>query len=261
MLPPELAEYKDVFEFPKGLPNLRGKWDFKLHPIKNYEENLKYQEPITTDDQARKAIHEMLCQYLKDGWISASDTTYAVGMFPVPKKDGTYRYIYNYPMINNVCKINKFPIPNLRDKVNTVAQHQYIIAFDLRSAYNQIRITDRRNQDLTTFSTEFGNFKWHVMPFGLSDAPPFFQSFINTLLMEKLDNGVLAYLDDVLVYGNTREECLNNAKWVLNKFRENQLFCKITKCEFFPSTVEYLGYAIKMLAIFLLMLVNWNHWN
>jgi len=107
---------------------------------------LKYQEPITTDAQARKAIHAMLTQYLKDGWITASDTPYAVGMFPVPKKDGTYRYVYNYSIINNVCNISKFPIPDLLDKVNTVAQHQYIIALDLRSAYNQIRITDKTTQ-------------------------------------------------------------------------------------------------------------------
>jgi len=68
------------------------------------------------------------------------------------------------------------------------------------------------------------------MPFGLSDAPPFFQSFINSILMEKLDNGVLTYLDYVLIYGNTREECIENTKWVLEQFRKYKLFCKITKC-------------------------------
>jgi len=52
-------------------------------------------------------------------------------------------------------------------------------------------------------------------------------------------------LDDVLVYGKTRNECLKNCKWVLSQFRKYHLYCKITKCEFFPSTTEYLGYAIK----------------
>jgi len=197
------------------------------------------------DKAAKLATKEMLDQYLEDGWISPSNTHYAVNMFPVPKKDGTYRQVYNYPMINQICFVNKYPIPNLRDKVNTVVNNKFRIALDLRSAYNQIRITDPLTQELTTFSTEYGNFKWNVMPFGLADAPPFFQAFMNSILMEKLDKSVLTYLDDVLVYGKTKDECIDNCKCVLKRFRDNHLFCKISKCEFFPDTVDYLGYAIR----------------
>jgi len=83
------------------------------------------------------------------------------------------------------------------------------------------------------------------MPFGLSDAPPFFQAFMNFVLFDKLFNDVLCYLDDVVIYGDSKAECFNNCKWVLSRFREFKLYSKIEKCQFFPSKVEYLGFLIK----------------
>jgi len=83
------------------------------------------------------------------------------------------------------------------------------------------------------------------MPFGLSDAPPFFQAFMNHVLFHKLFNGVLCYLDDAVIYGDSKEECYCNCRWVLNQFRKYKLFAKIEKCQFFPSKVEYLGFLIK----------------
>ena len=83
------------------------------------------------------------------------------------------------------------------------------------------------------------------MPFGLSDAPPFFQAFMNHVLFDKLFNGVLCYLDDVVIYGDSKSECIDNCKWVLSRFRKFKLYCKIEKCQFFPTKIEYLGFLIK----------------
>jgi len=95
------------------------------------------------------------------------------------------------------------------------------------------------------FTNSSIRYTWNVMPFGLSDAPPHFQSFINHILFEKLGKRVLVYLDDIIVLGDTKQVCLENAKWILQKLRENKLFCKITKCEFFPNLVTCLGCSIE----------------
>jgi len=186
----------------------------------------------------------MINQYLKDKWIEPVNLDHAVSMFPVPKQDGTWRYVYNYVPVNKVYKINKNLIPNLKDNIDILASAKFVIALDLRAAYNQIRITDKKTKEATAFITPFGIYQWNVMQFGLSDAPPHFQAFMNSILFKKL-NGVLVYLDDVLIYGNTKEECLENTKWVLEQFRKNKLYCKIKKCEFFPATTTYLGFEVK----------------
>jgi len=166
-------------------------------------------------------------------------------MFPVPKHDGSFRYVYNYVPVNKVCDIAQNAIPNLREQVYELCKHRYIICLDLRSAYNQIRITDPLTKKATAFICEWGIYTWNVMPFDLSDAPPFFQSFMNYVLFEKLFNGVLCYLDDIVIYGDSKEQCFDNCIWVLSRFRKFKLFSKIEKCQFFPSKVEYLGFLIK----------------
>lgn len=246
MLPPELGEYNDVFSIPSGLPPSRGKWDFKVEISQQDLDQLPCKKPKEIGKEAMKATKEMINQYLKDGWISeVPNSDNAVDMFPVPKKDKSYRYVYNYVPVNKVCHINQNPLPNLRNNVDILAANPYRIALDLRNAYNQIRITDKKTKQATRFITPFGIYEWNVMPFGLSDAPPFFQAYINHVLNEKLNNGVCAYLDDILVYGKTKTECLDNCKWVLEQFRKEKLYCKIEKCEFFPKTVTYLGFAVK----------------
>ncbi|ORX75321.1 hypothetical protein BCR32DRAFT_285284 [Anaeromyces robustus] len=69
LLPKELIEFKDVFRFPEGLPPSRGEWDFKLNIDESKIKDLTYQEPIRTNEKAKRATHDMLKQYLKDQWI------------------------------------------------------------------------------------------------------------------------------------------------------------------------------------------------
>jgi len=234
LLPPEFQDYKDVFQIPKGLPPDRGKWNFKLNITREDLDQLPTSKPKEIGKDAEKATKEMLDQYLKDGWIEPANYDHAVNMFPVPKQDGTFRYVYNYVPVNKICRINKNPIRNLSDNIDILAAHPFRIALDLRAAYNQILIKDPITKEATAFITPYRIFQWNVMPFGLSDAPPHFQAFMNHVLFEKLKK---VYLDDVLIYGKTKKECIENCKWVLNQFRKFKLFCKIKKCEFFPDTI------------------------
>ena len=249
LLPSELIEFKDVFKVPRGLPPSRGKWDFKLNITKHDITTLPLAKPKITSKEASVATKEMIRNYLDEGWIEPAVLPHAVNMFPVPKHDGSFRYVYNYVPVNKICDIAQNSIPNLREQVNELCKHQYVICLDLRSAYNQIRISDPLTKEATAFICEWGIYTWNVMPFGLSDAPPFFQAFMNYVLFDKLFNGVLCYLDDVVVYGDTKLECLENCKWVLSRFRKFKLYFKIEKCQFFPSKVEYLGFLNKLSGI------------
>jgi len=245
LLPKELKEFKKVFEVPRGVPPSRGKWDFKLNISKSDLSSLPLAKPKITSKDASIATKNMIKNYLDEGWIEPAVLPHAVNMFPVPKHDGSFRYVYNYVPVNKICDVAQNSIPNLREQVNELCKHKFIICLDLRSAYNQIRITDPLTKEATAFICEWSIYTWNVMPFGLSDAPPFFQAFMNNVLFDKLFNGVLCYLDDVVVYGDSKIECINNCKWVLEQFNKYKLFCKIEKCQFFPSKIEYLGFLIK----------------
>ena len=82
------------------------------------------------------------------------------------------------------------------------------------------------------------------MPFGLANAPATFQNMINDILREHLDQGVLAYLDDILIYSKNMDEHVALVRKVLQKLKENHLAVAAHKSIFHTSEVEFLGYMV-----------------
>jgi len=123
-----------------GLSISHGKWDFKVSINKDDLKKLSISKPMETSHESSVAMKDMIESYLKEKWIEPEVLPHAVNMFPVPKHDGSYRYVYNYVPVNKLCDIAQNQIPNLRNQFNELTKHKFIICLDLRSAYNQIRI-------------------------------------------------------------------------------------------------------------------------
>ncbi|KAL5519625.1 hypothetical protein ACEPAH_1308 [Sanghuangporus vaninii] len=84
-----------------------------------------------------------------------------------------------------------------------------------------------------------------VMFFGLCNAPATFQGFMNDIFRDLIHEGVvIIYLDDILVFSNTREEHCERTRRVFEILHKNKLFLKPQKCEFEVNTVKYLGHII-----------------
>ena len=123
----------------------------------------------------------------------------------IKKKDGSLRMCINYRMLNSVTVKNKYPLPcidNLFDQLQGACMFSKI---DLRSGYHQLRI---RDEDVykTTFRSRYGHYEFLVMPFGLTNAPAAFMDLINRVFKSFLDQFVIIFIDDVLVYSRTEEE-------------------------------------------------------
>ncbi|EKD00070.1 retrotransposon nucleocapsid protein [Trichosporon asahii var. asahii CBS 8904] len=82
------------------------------------------------------------------------------------------------------------------------------------------------------------------MPFGLTNAPASFQHLVNSTFHDMIDRFVVAYLDDILIYSDTREEHEQHVRTVLKRLRDAGLYAKGEKCEFYSTTVEFLGYIV-----------------
>ncbi len=76
---------------------------------------------------------------------------------------------------------------------------------DLRSWYYQIRVA-KGDEEKTTCHTRYGSYKFLVMFFGFTNAPATFYTFMNDIFREWLDDFVVVYKDDILVYNNFMEE-------------------------------------------------------
>ena len=100
------------------------------------------------------------------------------------------------------------------------------------------------DEDLTTFRTRFGSFKYTVMPFGLTNGPATYQHFMNDILFEYLDRFVTAYLDDILIYSEDLKTHKEHVRTVLQCLQKADLQADITKCEFHITETQYLGLII-----------------
>ncbi|KAK3545273.1 hypothetical protein QTP70_002933, partial [Hemibagrus guttatus] len=114
---------------------------------------------------------------------------------------------------------------------------------DLRSAYNLVRIREG-DEWKTAFHTTHGHYKYCVMTFGLTNAPAVFQALINEVFRDLLGRGVIAYIDNILVYSASMEEHVIQVREVLARLQQHHLYVKLEKCEFHRSKVTFLGYVI-----------------
>jgi hypothetical protein len=90
----------------------------------------------------------------------------------------------------------------------------------------------------------YGLYKYMVMSFGLTNAPTYFIYLMNKVFMEYLDKFVVVFTDDILMFSKNEEEHNEHLHLVLQKLRENQLYTKLKKCEFWLKEVLFLGHII-----------------
>jgi hypothetical protein len=103
-----------------------------------------------------------------------------------------------------------------------------------------------RTEDIPkmAFTTRNGLYEFLVMSFGLTNAPTYFMNLLNKVFMEYLDQFVVVFIDDILVYSQNEEAHEDHLKLVLQKLRDNQLYAKFSKCDFWLKEVSFLGHII-----------------
>ena len=124
----------------------------------------------------------------------------------------------------------------------------YFSNIDLLSGYFQMAL-EEESQNVTTFITPLGRYKWKRLPMGLASAPGAFQNLMELLFAGLSYEVVSVYLDDVIVFGRNFEEHLNRLELVFQRLSENGLKIKGSKCNFFQKRVSFLGQIISEIGV------------
>ena len=237
-----LQQFSDVFskELPKELPPTRTiDHAITLVPGSEPPSRSIYHLSFEETNELKRQLGDLLAK----GYIRPSVSPFGAPVLFVHKKEGTLRLCVDCRALNKITIKNRYPLPRIEDLMDRLVGSCFFTKIDLHSEYYQIRI---KKEDIhkTTFRTRYGHYEFLVMPFGLTNAPATFMTLMNDIFREYLDQFVIVYLDDILIYSKTKGEHFQHVKKVLGKLREHRLFGKISKCEFFKDEVEYLGHYI-----------------
>ncbi|CAL9095376.1 unnamed protein product, partial [Musa textilis] len=156
---------------------------------------------------------------------------------------GTLRLCIDYRQLNLVTIKNKYPLPRIDDLFDQLQGAQVFSKIDLRSGYYQLKI---KKEDIpkTAFRTRYGHYEFLVMPFGLTNAPAAFMELMNRIFQPLLDDCVIVFIDDILVYSKSNQEHEEHLRNVLSILREKKLYAKFSKCEFWLKEIAFLGHVI-----------------
>ena len=241
-IPTQYLKYKEVFNEKNSnvLPPHRP-YDCEIKLKDN--SNLFYGPLYPLTEMERDELKNYLKENLEKGFIRKSTSPAGAPVLFVRKKDGSLRLCVDYRKLNDMTIRNSYPLPLISDMLDRVKGAKFFTKLDLKSAYNLVRIKEG-DEYKTAFRTRYGHFEYLVMPFGLKNAPATFQHFINDVLSDYLDDFVISYIDDILIYSNSLEEHHDHVEKVLRKLLENGLFVKLEKCEFDVTETAFLGYVI-----------------
>lgn len=243
VVPTHYHDFEKVFlkESFDELPQKR-KWDHAIELIPGAEPFSTKIYPMSPKEQ--EELDSFLDENLKSGRIRPSKSPMASPVFFVKKKDGSLRFVQDYRKLNALTIKNAYPLPLISDLVTKVSKAKYFTKLDVRWGYNNIRIKDG-DEWKAAFRTNRGLFEPSVMFFGLCNSPATFQTMMNEIFKELIDEGVVVvYMDDILIFTATLEEHRRVVHRVLKVLDDNNLFLKPEKCEFERTRVEFVGLVI-----------------
>jgi hypothetical protein len=242
-IPEEYHEWLSLFMEEKGIEALpqHGPYDHEI-PLEKDKE-LPFSPIYGMSENDLGTLREYIDTNLKKGFIRPSTSPAGSPVLLVPKKDGTKRLCVDYRKLNAITIKDRYALP-LADELRDRLQGATIFTkLDLRGAYNLVRMK-AGEEPKTAFRCRYGHYEYTVMPFGLCNAPATCMRMINDTLRSHLDRICIAYLDDILVYSETKQQHVKDVRDILTALKKARLLCKPEKCEFHTRRVDFLGYVI-----------------
>ncbi|KAL8134367.1 hypothetical protein AgCh_009406 [Apium graveolens] len=238
---PVLKEFPNVF--PEKLPGLPPdrQIEFELNLAPGTGPISK--APYRMTPAEMKELASQIQELLDKGVIRPSTLPWGAPVLFVKKKDRSMRLCIDYRELNKMTIKNRYPLSRIDDLFDQLKGAKCFSKIDLRSGYHQLNI---KPEDIPkmTFRTRYGHYEFLVMPFGLTNSPVTFMDLINRVFKKYLDQFVVVFIDDILIYSKMEEEHEQHLWIVLEILRQERLYAKFSKCEFWSKEVQFLGHII-----------------
>lgn len=240
-----LVRYQNLFSMSK---DDFGRTSLIKHKINTEGAKPTKQPPRRLPHHAAEFVDKEVENMIERGIVEPSSSPWAAGVVLVEKKDGTKRFCVDYRSLNSKTVKDAYPLPRIDDSLDRLRGAHWFCTLDLHSGFWQVEM-DEADKEKTAFVTRNGLFQFSVMPFGLCNSPATFERLMETVLAGLHFKICLVYIDDIIVFGKTFEETLQNLEYVFQRLQQAGLKLKPSKCTLFKKEVLFLGYRVSGLGV------------
>ena len=191
-------------------------------------------------DEVKTHIQEMLDL----GAIRPSNSPWASSIVLVRKKDGRLRFCIDLRRLNNRTVKDAYSLPRIESILDSLGGARIFTTLDLKAGYWQVEMAEECKAYTAFTCGPLGFYECDTMPFGATNAPATFQRLMHDCLGDLNMNWCIVYLDDIIVFSDTKEEHIKRLEAVFQKLMAAGLKLKPTKCFFFRNEIEYLGHVV-----------------
>ena len=191
-------------------------------------------------DEVKTHLHEMLDL----GAIRPSNSPWASAIVLVRKKDGRLRFCIDLRKLNNRTVKEAYSLPRIESILDSLGGAQIFSTLDLKAGYWQVEMAEECKAYTAFTCGPLVFYECDTMPFGATNAPATFQILMHDCLGELNMNWCIVYLDDIIIFSDTKEEHLKRLEAVFQKLCAAGLKLKPSKCFFFREEIEYLGHVV-----------------
>ena len=235
----------------KNHNNIISLHEFDIGRIPNTEFHITFKpnaniEPIQCAEYPHNILHteeiERQLKYLhKIHFIQPSISPWRFPSFVVSKKTGDARIVFDYRLLNFITELMSYPLPSIESLINKFHGKHYISTIDIKSGYWNIPLAPA-DRPKTAFVFNGKLWEWCVMPFGVKNAPPYFQHVMDRLFSDM--PYVVVYMDDITILSDDPIQHQQHLLSVFNRLNKYNIKIRIDKCAFAQQKVQYLGFDV-----------------
>ena len=229
---------------------------FSLHDEDlGFCDKIKHTIPTTSDrpvhlphctilPQLLGEVHKCLDTWLRQGIIRPSQSPYASQVVIVQKKSGEICLCMDYRKLNSIMVRDAFPLPRIDEALQAVHSSNWFSSFDLVQGYLELAMEESDIKKTAFRASSMGLYDFTHMLFGLSNAGSSFCHLMEQCLGDQQFVTLLLYLNDICIFFPTIDDMLNRIKLVFNRLKQYNLKIKPKKCQFFDTSVLFLGHIL-----------------
>jgi len=194
-------------------------------------------------EELKNELDRQIDSMIKAGIIEPSKSAWGSAPVFVKKKTGEWRLCLDYRQVNKRMESDAYPIPLIWENLQLAAHHKFYICVDCNWGFWNIPL-EKESRQYTALVTHRGMYEFTVLPFGLKNSPSEYQRAMDIAFGDLYDKGVLCYIDDIVIFGNTIDAVLELFSMVLQRCRDYGFYLKLSKSVFLKEDVKLLGHRI-----------------